>query len=499
MKKKYILALDAGTSSTRAVVFDQNANIISVAKKSILSYHQKPGWVEQDADEIWRTQLFVAQQAVREAGLRNIDISAIGITNQRETTILWNKQTGRPVYSAISWQSRQSDEICQKMKADGMEEEFRQKTSLVIHPYFSASKIRWILDHVPEAAKLAKKGELLFGTVDTWLMWKLSCGQIFATDYSNASRTMLYHLRKLRWDKTLLRYMDIPAQILPEVRSSSEIYGYTDPSILGCRIPIAGVLGNQQADLFGQSCFEAGMAKNTYGEGSFFLLNTGAEFVQSRNGAVTTIAWGIDKKITYALEGSVFAAGSAIAWLKNGLGMLKDLTDSEWIARQVNNTGGVYFVPAFRGMMGAPYWDVATSGMIIGLQEDTEKAHIVRAALAAMAYQVRDVLEAIESDASLKIEELRVDGGGSRNQLLLQMQADVLGIPVRRAAVEETTALGVAYMAGMAIGLWPTQEDLRALGQEGAQFLPRLSEKERDELYDGWQNAVSHTIRWRSP
>ncbi len=467
---------------------------MSVVKKELTIYRPKAGWIEQDADEIWSTQLWTAEQAIQEAGIRKSEIAAIGVTNQRETTIIWNRHNGRPIYHAISWQSRQTESICERLKDEGMQEEFRQKTSLVINPYFSATKIRWILENVPGAMKLARNGDLLFGTVDTWLMWKLSGGKIFATDYSNASRTMLYHLRELRWDKTLLQYMGIPLSMMPQVHPSSYIYGMTSPSVFGLETPIAGDLGNQQADLFGQGCFDHGMAKNTYGEGSFFLLNTGSKYIYSQNNLITTIAWGIGNKITYALEGSVFVAGAALEWLKSGLGILNSLQESEWMAKHVHDSG-VYFVPAFRGLS-APYWDMQTSGMLIGLKEDTKKEHIIRAALAAMAYQVRDVYEAICSDSNTAIEELRVDGGASNNNLLLQIQADILGIPVQRPQNKETTALGSAYMAGLATGFWHDLKEIRSFWKEDARFIPQLIEKEREKYYDGWQNAVSHAMGW---
>ncbi len=495
MQKKYILALDSGTVKNRAVIFDEQANVIAVAKKDLTTYRPQPGWVEQDAEEIWSVQLWAAEQAIREAGIRKMEIAAIGITNQRETTVVWNRRNGRPIYHAISWQSRQSADICERLKEEGLQEEFRQKTSLVLNPYFSATKIRWILENVPGAMELAKKGELLFGTIDTWLMWKLSGGTIFATDYSNASRTMLYHLRKLQWDKTLLHHLGIPISMMPEVKESSHIYGMTSPAVFGLEIPIAGDMGNQQADLFGQACFRKGMAKNTYGEGSFFLLNTGKDYVYSQNGLITTIAWRLHGETTYALEGSVFVAGAALEWLKSGLGILRSMPESEWMAKHVTDTNGVYFVPAFRGLS-APYWDMQTSGMLIGLRENTEKEHIVRAALSAMAYQVRDVYESVISDANTDIRELRVDGGASHNNLLLQLQANILGIPVLRAQDEESTALGAAYMAGLAVGIWRDLAELENLWQEDARFEPKLGEKEREELYDGWQNAVSHAMGW---
>ncbi|MCE5285154.1 MAG: glycerol kinase GlpK [Pelosinus sp.] len=495
MKKRYVLALDAGTVRNRAVIFDSDSNIVSVAQKDILSFQPKPGWVEQDAEEIWSAQFIAAKEAIAKSGLKQEAIEAIGVTNQRETTVVWDKTTGRPIYNAISWQSRQTEEICRNLRQRGLEEEYRQKTSLIINPYFSGSKIRWILDNVAGAQEKAEAGDLLFGTIDTWLMWKLSNGKIFATDYSNASRTLLYNLRELKWDEDLLQYLRIPQCMLPKVCSSSEIYGYTDPVVFGMKMPIAGDAGNQQADLFGQGCFETGMSKNTYGEGSFFLMNTGRKFYHSNNGLITTIAWGINGEITYALEGSVFVAGTAIQWLKNSLGILDTLAESEWLAKQVNDTDGVYFVPAFRGLS-APYWDMQTSGMIIGLKNDTTKSHIVRAALNAMAYQVRDVVEAIESDTKVKIKDLKVDGGASNNNLLLQFQSDILGVPIKRSRIRETTALGAAYLAGLAVGIWKDTEELKSQWQEDTCFRPQVSQAEREEYYGGWQNAVSHVMRW---
>ena len=495
MQKKYILSLDAGTVKNRAVLFDKHGDIVSYAEKKIAVYAPQPGWIEQDADEIWSTQRWTAREAIRLAGIEQQEIAAVAITNQRETTIVWNRRTGRPIYRAISWQSQQTEDICRTMKEQGLEEEIHQKTSLVLNPYFSGTKICWILDHVEGARQLAERGELMCGTVDTWLMWKLSNGEIFATDYSNASRTMLFHLKDLCWDEELLEHFQIPVSMLPEAHPSSYIYGMTDASHLGAALPIAGCIGNQQAALFGQACFDKGQAKNSYGEGSFFLLNIGNKPMISRNGLITTIAWGIGDEVTYAIEGSVFVSGATLEWLKNRLGLLKSMPDSEWVAKQVADTDGVYFVPSFRGLS-APYWDMQTTGMIIGLKENTQQAHIVRAALMALAYQVRDVYEAVASDVDTRITELRVDGGASQNNLLMQFQADILDIPVTRPYIMETTALGAAYLAGLATGVWHDINELKELWHEERTFRPDMPDADRVRLYDGWQNAVSKVMGW---
>ena len=497
MRRRYILALDSGTVKNRTAIFDERANLVALVKKELSVYRPQPGWVEQDADEIWAVQIQTAEQAIREAGIKKSEIAAIGITNQRETTVIWNRHTGRPIHRAISWQSMQSKEIVERFRKNAdLLEEFRQNTAMVLSPYFSVSKICWLLDNVPGARKLAEKGDLAFGTIDSWLLWKLTGGKVHATDDSNASRTMLYHLAHGTWDETLLQHTRIPHALMPEIHPSAHEYGMTSPAVFGTEIPISGILGNQQADLFGQCCFTPGTAKNTYGEGSFFLLNTGDRYVQSHNGLNATVAWKLGDHVTYALEGSIFVAGVALEWLRRGLKILDSLEESEWIAKRVTDTAGVYFVPAFRGLS-APYWDSETRGMLIGLSEDTRRAHLVRAALAAMAYQVRDVYEAIRSDAALPIEELRVSGGASRNNLLMQMQAGVLGLPVRRPVESETTALGAAYMAGLAAGIWKNTEELAALWQEDACFTPHFSKEEREHLYDGWQNAVSHAMGWQ--
>ena len=497
MRRRYILALDSGTVKNRTAIFDERANLVALVKKELSVYRPQSGWVEQDADEIWAVQLQTAEQAIREAGVKKSEIAAIGITNQRETTVIWNRHTGRPIHHAVSWQSMQSKEIVERFRQNAdLLEEFRQNTAMVLSPYFSVSKICWLLDNVRGARELAEKGDLAFGTIDSWLLWKLTGGKVHATDDSNASRTMLYHLAHGAWDETLLQHTRIPHALMPKIHPSSHEYGVTSPAVFGTEIPISGILGNQQADLFGQCCFTPGTAKNTYGEGSFFLLNTGERYVQSHNGLNATVAWKLGDRITYALEGSIFVAGVALEWLRRGLKILDSLEESEWIAKRVTDTAGVYFVPAFRGLS-APYWDGETRGMLIGLSEETRRAHIVRAALAAMAYQVRDVYEAIRSDAALPIEELRVSGGASRNNLLMQMQAGVLGLPVRRPVESETTALGAAYMAGLAAGLWKDTEELAALWQEDARFTTCFSEEERERLYDGWQNAVSHAMGWQ--
>lgn len=495
MQEKYILALDSGTVKNRAVIFNRSGDIVSYAERRIGVSRPHSGWVEQDPDEIWSTQFWTAKEAIRLAKLSNSDIAAIGITNQRETTVVWDRFTGRPIYPAISWKSRQTDKICEELRRRGLQEEIRQKTSLVINPYFSATKLCWILEHVPEAGNLAKKGDLIFGTIDTWLMWKLSGGTVFATDFSNASRTMMFHLRHLEWDADILEYLGIPEHMLPQVFPSSHVYGMTDAKLLGSEIPIASCIGNQQADLFGEACFRKGMVKNTYGDGSFFLMNAGKEYRRSQNGLITTIAWGIGDEVTYAMEGSIFVSGFALEWLRDGLALFQSMSDSEWVAKQVPDSGGVYFVPAFRGLS-APYWDTQTNGMIIGLKEDTTRSHIVRAALESLAYQVRDVYEAMVSDTDMEITDIRVDGGASQNGLLMQFQADILDLPVIRPYITETTALGAAYLAGLAVGLWKDVEELQSLWREGLRFQPAMPDEQRSRLYDGWQNAVSQVLGW---
>lgn len=494
MTKKYVMALDAGTTSNRAIIFDQDSNIIAVAQKEFTQIFPKAGWVEHDADEIWSTQLEVMKLVVQQAGLSATDISAIGITNQRETAVVWDKVTGRPIYNAIVWQSRQTMDICNDLKARGLEEEFKQKTGLVVDAYFSGTKVKWILDHVEGAHAKAEKCELLFGTIDTWLIWKLTGGKVHVTDYSNASRTLMYNIRDLKWDEKLLEYLTVPACILPEVKSSSEVYGQTDVAIFGASVPISGAAGDQQAALFGQTCFQPGMAKNTYGTGCFMLMNTGSKVYESKNGLLTTIAWGLDGKVDYALEGSIFVAGSAVQWLRDGLRLLEAAPDSEYIAKKVKDADGVYVVPAFVGL-GAPYWDMKARGAILGLTRGTSKSHVVRATLDSMAYQTKDVLSAMEADSGIKLQALKVDGGAVANNLLMQFQADILGVPVDRPKVTETTALGAAYLAGLAVGVWKTKEDLVSTWQLDNRFEPSMDVAESAKLYKGWQKAVKRADR----
>ncbi|MBP2628976.1 MAG: Glycerol kinase [Firmicutes bacterium] len=495
MTKKYVMALDAGTTSNRAIIFDQDSNIIAVAQKEFTQIFPKAGWVEHDADEIWSTQIEVMRQVVQQAGIAAADISAIGITNQRETTVVWDKATGRPVYNAIVWQSRQTMDICNDLKARGLEAEFKQKTGLVVDAYFSGTKVNWILDNVEGARAKAEKGELLFGTIDTWLIWKLTAGQVHVTDYSNASRTLMYNIRELKWDEKILEYLTVPASMLPEVKSSSEVYGLTDVAIFGAAVPISGAAGDQQAALFGQTCFQPGMAKNTYGTGCFMLMNTGDKVYESKNGLLTTIAWGIDGKVDYALEGSIFVAGSAIQWLRDGLRLMDSAPDSEYIAKKVTDADGVYVVPAFVGL-GAPYWDMKARGAIFGLTRGTTKSHLVRATLDSMAYQTKDVLSAMEADSEIKLQALKVDGGAVANNLLMQFQADILGVPVDRPKITETTALGAAYLAGLAVGVWKTKEDLVSTWQLDNRFEPAMDAEQSAKLYKGWQKAVKRSMDW---
>ena len=495
MTKKYVMALDAGTTSNRAIIFDQDSNIIAVAQKEFTQIFPKPGWVEHDADEIWTTQLEVMKKVLKEAGISPSDIAAIGITNQRETTVVWDKTNGRPVYNAIVWQSRQTMEICNDLKAKGLENEFKQKTGLVVDAYFSGTKVKWILDNVEGARAKADKGQLLFGTIDTWLIWKLTAGKVHVTDYSNASRTLMYNIRELKWDEKLLEYLTVPSSMLPQVKSSSEVYGQTNGALFGAAVPIAGAAGDQQAALFGQTCFKPGCAKNTYGTGCFMLMNTGDKVYESKNGLLTTIAWGIDGKVDYALEGSIFVAGSAVQWLRDGLRLLDAAPDSEYIAKKVPDADGVYVVPAFVGL-GAPYWDMKARGAIFGLTRGTNKSHLVRATLDSMAYQTKDVLSAMEADSGIKLKYLKVDGGAVANNLLMQFQADILGVPVDRPKIIETTALGAAYLAGLAVGVWKSKEDLVSTWQLETRFEPSMATEDSAKLYKGWQKAVKRSMDW---
>lgn len=495
--KQYVMALDAGTTSNRAIIFDNESHIVSVSQKEFTQYFPKPGWVEHDANEIYHTMLEVMREALAQSNLTANEISAIGITNQRETAVVWDKKTGDPVYNAIVWQSRQTAEICEDLKARGLVDEFREKTGLVIDAYFSGTKVKWILDNVEGAREKAEKGDLLFGTIDCWLVWKLTGGKVHITDYSNASRTLMFNIKELKWDDQLLEYLTVPKSMLPEVRPSSDIYGGTEPSILGGMVNIAGIAGDQQAALFGQTCFEPGMAKNTYGTGCFMLMNTGTTPIPSKNGLVTTIAWGLDGKVEYALEGSIFVAGSAIQWLRDGLRLIDTAPDSEWVAKRVPDSDGVYVVPAFVGL-GAPYWDMDARGLIIGITRGTKKSHIVRATLDSMAYQTKDVLGAMEADSGIKLAALKVDGGAVANNMLMQFQADILGVPVDRPQVIETTALGAAYLAGLAVGVWDSKEDLVSSWKLQNRFEPTMDPEKSSAYYKGWRKAVKHAMHWLS-
>ena len=495
MSKKYVMALDAGTTSNRAIIFDENSKIVGVSQKEFTQIFPQPGWVEHDADEIWSTMTTVMKEALEQSGLNASDISAIGITNQRETAVVWDKNTGRPVYNAIVWQSRQTADIADGLKKQGLTEEFKNKTGLTIDAYFSGTKITWILENVEGTRARAEAGDLIFGTIDTWLIWKLTGGKVHVTDYSNASRTLMYNIKELKWDEQLLSYLKVPAKMLPEVKPSSCRYGFTEPSILGASVPVSGAAGDQQSALFGQNCFEPGMAKNTYGTGCFMLMNTGTDIYDSKNGLVTTIAWGLDGKVEYALEGSIFVAGSAIQWLRDGARMVDSAPDSEWVAKKVRDTAGVYLVPAFVGL-GAPYWDQNARGMIIGITRGTTKAHIVRATLESLAYQTKDVLGAMEADSNIKLASLKVDGGAVANNLLMQFQADILGVPVDRPQIIETTALGAAYLAGLAEGVWANKEELKTAWKLDVRFEPVMEKSEADKLYKGWRKAVKHSMHW---
>jgi glycerol kinase len=489
-----ILALDQGTTSSRAIIFDRNGKIISMAQQEFRQIYPQSGWVEHDPMEIWHTQIAVAKIALQQSGLSASDMKAIGITNQRETTIVWDKASGQPIYNAIVWQDRRTAEICERLKNKGLENTVRERSGLVIDAYFSGTKISWILDHVAGAREKAEKGELCFGTVDSWLLWNLSSGKVHATDYSNASRTMIFDIRNLCWDGDMLRELDIPIQMLPEVKASSHIFGYADAKFFGAEIPISGIAGDQQAALFGQGCFEPGMAKNTYGTGCFMLMNSGTEMILSKSGLLTTIAWGLDGKVEYALEGSVFIAGAAIQWLRDEVKILDSAADSEYYANKVTDNGGVYVVPAFAGL-GAPYWDMYARGAILGLSRGSSKAHIIRATLESLAYQTRDVLKAMEKDSGLSLKILRVDGGASANNFLMQFQSDILAVDVSRPEILETTALGAAYLAGLAVGFWKKSELINERKTERS-FNPTMPEEKREKLYKIWQKAVEKTSGW---
>lgn len=492
---KYIMALDAGTTSNRCILFDHAGQICSVAQKEFTQIFPQPGWVEHDPDEIWATQLEVTQQALRNIGATAGDIAAIGITNQRETTLVWDKQTGRPIYNAIVWQCRRTAEFCDRLKARGLVDTIRAKTGLVIDPYFSATKLHWLLEQVPEAMEKAKAGQLLFGTVETWLIWKLTGGKVHVTDYSNASRTMLFNINTLRWDEEILSLLQIPAVMLPEAVPSSQIYGYTDASLFGAPIPISGAAGDQQAALFGQTCFQPGDAKSTYGTGAFLLMNTGEKPIFSKNGLVTTIAWGLDGKVSYALEGSIFVAGAAIQWLRDEMRLIQTAAESEYLARKVPDTNGCYVVPAFTGL-GAPYWDAYARGAIVGLTRGVNAYHIIRATLDSIAYQVGDVLTAMERDSGIRLQALKVDGGASANNYLMQTQADLSAAPVLRPRCVETTAMGAAYLAGLAVGYWKNQQEIVANWAIDRRFEPELEETARTARLEGWLRAVQRSYDW---
>ncbi|WP_297713629.1 glycerol kinase GlpK [Clostridium sp.] len=493
---KYILALDQGTTSSRAIIFDKEQNIYGIAQKEFKQIYPKEGWVEHDPMEIWASQYGVLQEVLAKTNIESEQISAIGITNQRETAIVWDKQTGEPIYNAIVWQCRRTADICEKLKSDGFDKYIKENTGLLIDAYFSATKVKWILDNVEGAREKADRGDLLFGTVDTWLLWKLTNGMVHVTDYTNASRTMLFNIRELNWDKKILEKLNIPISMLPEVKSSSEIYGYVN---LGgkdnIKVPIAGIAGDQQAALFGQAAFNKGDAKNTYGTGCFLLMNTGEELVESKNGLLTTIAIGLNGKVNYALEGSVFMGGAIIQWLRDEMGMLTDAQDSEYFAKKVKNNGGVYVVPAFVGL-GAPYWDMYARGSIFGLTRGSNKNHIIRAALESIAYQVRDLINAMEEDSGCKINTLKVDGGASKNKLLMQFQSDITNIEVCKPIITETTALGAAYLAGLAVGYFNNLEEIVENCYTGEKYEPNMDLEDRENLYNGWKKAVSRAQHW---
>lgn len=491
---KFVLALDQGTTSSRAILFDHESNICGVAQQEFTQFFPKPGWVEHDPEEIWKSQLDVARKVLRDNKVKPEQIVSIGITNQRETTVVWDKSTGEPIHNAIVWQDRRTASICEKMTKDGHTNYIRKNTGLVSDAYFSGTKVKWILDKVSGSRKRAEKGEVLFGTVDSWLIWKLTGGKVHVTDYTNASRTLLFNIKSLEWDQKMMKILNVPEAMLPEVKPSSYNYGETEERFFGAPVKIAGIAGDQQAALFGQTCFKKGMAKNTYGTGCFMLMNTGSQPVFSKAGLLTTIAWGLGNRVTYALEGSVFIAGAAIQWLRDGLKIIDTSPDSEYFANKAGGTEGVYVVPAFAGL-GAPYWDMYARGAMFGLTRGTTKDHIIRATLDSLAYQSKDVLIAMEKDAKTPLAALKVDGGASANNLLMQFQADILNTKVERPKVLETTALGAAYLAGLAVGFWK-KSDLEKVGGPDKTFIPDMEEKERKQLYKGWQKAVKRSMDW---
>jgi glycerol kinase len=495
MKKSYILALDQGTTSSRAILYDRDGKVVKISQKEFTQIYPKAGWVEHDPMEIWGSQSGVVSEILATTGITPEEIAAIGITNQRETTVVWERKTGKPVYNAIVWQCRRTSAICDELKARGLENYIRENTGLVLDAYFSGTKVKWILDNVEGTRQQAKNGELLFGNIDTWLIWNLTRGKVHVTDYSNASRTMLYNIKNLKWDEKILKELDIPASMLPEVKPSSAVYGNTDARIFGAEIPIAGDAGDQQAALFGQACYTPGMVKNTYGTGCFMLMLTGEKLVHSDNGLLTTIAWGVNNKVEYALEGSIFIAGAAIQWLRDSLKIIYDAKDSEYFATKVEDSLGVYVVPAFVGL-GAPYWDMYARGAIVGLTRGTTRNHIIRATLESIAYQTRDVLELMRNECGIDLRELRVDGGASANNFLMQFQADILGVPVERPEIIETTALGAAYLAGLAVGFWKDQSMIAERRKVNRRFKPGMSEDKKEKLYAKWKKAVRCAMHW---
>ncbi len=494
--KGYILVIDQGTTGSAALLFDEEGQIVSSADSEISQIYPQPGWVEHDPKEIFRTSLVMAQEALQKAGVSASLVKGMGITNQRETTVVWDRRTGEPVSNAIVWQCRRTAPMCEALKQRGLSGLIREKTGLPIDAYFSATKLRWILDRIPEGQRRAQQGDLLFGTIDSWLVWNLTGGAVHITDYSNASRTMLFNIHTLEWDRELLAVLDIPEAVLPKVLPSSQVYGETAAGLLGdARVPLGGIAGDQQAALFGQACYDACMAKNTYGTGSFILLNTGDKPIPSEKGLVTTIAWGLAGKVAYAMEGSIFITGAAVQWLRDGLGLIKSAAESEPLARSVPDNGGVYFVPAFVGL-GAPYWDMYARGTIIGLTRGTTGGHLARATLEAIAYQTRDVVEVMSAEACLQVALLRVDGGGTANALLMQFQADILGVTIQPALVAETTSLGAAYLAGLAVGLWKDTTELARMWRAAETYEPKMSVDQRETLYAGWKRAVERARGW---
>ena len=492
---KYIIALDQGTTSCRAVIFNSEGKIVGAEQREFTQIYPSPGWVEHNAIEIWNVQLATMREVLVKTDIKAEEIAAIGITNQRETAVVWDKVTGEPIYNAIVWQSRQTAGICEEMKAAGHEDYVNATTGLVVDAYFSGTKVKWILDKIPGARERAAKGELLFGTMDTWLIWNLTKGKVHVTEYTNASRTMMFNIKDLKWDEKMLEILDVPKEMLPEVKQSSEVYGNVDKSIFGIEIPISGAAGDQQSALFGQACFKPGMVKNTYGTGCFMLMQTGEKLIPSKNGLLTTIAWGVDGKVEYAIEGSIFIAGAVIQWLRDELKIIDHASDSEYYATQVKDSNGVYVVPAFAGL-GAPYWDMYARGTIVGLTRGANKYHIVRAALESIAYQSKDLISAMEEDSGIKLTTLKVDGGAVANNFLMQFQSDILGVPVERPEVIETTALGAAYLAGLAVGFWDSKQSVVDGWNLDTEFKPNMEEQNRKDMYAGWKKAIGRSENW---